>query len=348
MKISVREKIFFWIIVGMISVFFAEVVSGSTPYPFFTPLGWLIVFPVYELHILILGTIVLKYGKPTLYALYPAGMIFGMYESYITKVIWGSASWSGEISVGGIYLIPFILVVLFWHPFMSFIIPLTLSEITLTNSKRIISHMPDKILSLFSDSKRMRKTLILSSLFIGLIGMFNLNAVNSFLSSLTSSIFLLAIVLLWRKRFIGAGRKIDDYLPGKIGFSISLFLLALLYIIATFTFNPEYLPPPSVHAVTAIIYITLFILLWRNMRISRYEKERRFQLPHTSLNFVIFLILIFVLTTTLESLLFFKILIFVIFLIAEGIFGFLCLTKSIYRALFGEKIVLLSKDYKSF
>jgi uncharacterized membrane protein YhaH (DUF805 family) len=76
---SRAERYLFWFVVGCISVFFAEVISGSTPYPFFTLEGWLIVFPVYFLHVAVLFTYILRHGRPTIYTLYPAGVIFGLY-----------------------------------------------------------------------------------------------------------------------------------------------------------------------------------------------------------------------------------------------------------------------------
>ncbi len=194
------EKLLFWSMAGIISTFFAEVISGSTPFPFFTLAGWLIVFPMYALHTVVLASIVLKFGKPTLYALYPAGMIFGMYETYITKVVWGGAEWgSSGPSFLGIYLIPFFLVVLFWHPFMSFIIPLTISENSLTKSRTIISYLPKKITSWFSTPEKSKKLLIYVAVLFGLMGMFNLDVITCLLSSLSSGFFVLIAIFLWEK-----------------------------------------------------------------------------------------------------------------------------------------------------
>jgi|Deesub1362A_J573_1020465.scaffolds.fasta_scaffold11543_3 hypothetical protein len=151
---SLKIRIFFWTLMGIISVFFAELVSGSTPFPYFSPAGWLIVFPVYALHIVVLGTVILRYGKPSLYVMFPAGMIFGMYETYITKVIWGSADWANNTpSVGGIYIIPFLLIVLFWHPFFSFIIPLQTSEVLLTSSRETLSYLPRSVSEVLQNGK---------------------------------------------------------------------------------------------------------------------------------------------------------------------------------------------------
>ena len=333
-KVSSFEKLAFWALVGIISVFFAEVISGSTPYPYFTAPGWLIVFPVYALHTVVLGTIVLKYGKPTLYALYPAGMIFGMYETYITKVVWGGAEWgSNGPSVFGIYLIPFFLVVLFWHPFMSFIIPLTLSEASLTRSRGMLSYLPERITSLFSTPEKAKKSLIYGTVLFGLMGMFNLDVLSCLLSSLSSAFFVLIGVLLWRRYMLRRGRTLGDYLPGKVGFSIALVLLLLFYLFSTFSFKPEYLPPAPVHLFTFLIYALLFLLLWKNLKVSRRERPRRFKFPFAvSTKFIVILIFIFAATTTIEALIPLRLLIFAFFLVVETIIGFVFVYYSIRHA----------------
>lgn len=339
-KVSSFEKLAFWVVVGIISVFFAEVISGSTPYPYFTAAGWLIVFPVYALHTVVLGTIVLKYGKPTLYTLYPAGMIFGMYETYITKVVWGGAEWgSNGPSVFGISLIPFFLVVLFWHPFMSFIIPLTLSEASLTHSRGMLSYLPSRINSLFSTPQKAKRSLIYGAILFGLMGMFNLDALSCLLSSLSSAFFVLIVVLLWRRYILSRGRTLGDYLPGRVGFSIVLFLLLIFYLFSTFNFKPEYLPPVPVHLFTFLIYALLFLLLWKNLKVSRGEGPKGFRFPFAiSTKFSLMLIFIFATTTTIEALFSLRLLIFAFFLVVETVIGFIFVYYSIRYALRSSRI----------
>lgn len=81
------QRLLFCIILGCLSCFFAEVVSGSYPYPFTTPWGLLSVFPLYTLHTLVLASLVYRRGRPRFSTLYQAGCVFGMYEAYVTKVL---------------------------------------------------------------------------------------------------------------------------------------------------------------------------------------------------------------------------------------------------------------------
>ena len=84
---SRKDKIFFWLILSALSTFFAEVISGSFIFPFTTVWGWIGVIPLYGLHLLVIGYWVFR-GRPKLWLLFIGGVIFGLYEAYITKVLW--------------------------------------------------------------------------------------------------------------------------------------------------------------------------------------------------------------------------------------------------------------------
>jgi hypothetical protein len=55
------------------------------------------VFPLYTLHTLVLGWVIFQRKRVTLNSMFLAGMIFGLYESCITKVLWvptwGNTQW---------------------------------------------------------------------------------------------------------------------------------------------------------------------------------------------------------------------------------------------------------------
>src|SRR5487761_2441455 len=84
------RKCAFWLIAGMLSVVCVEVPAGSTMFPFFTIWGVLVVWPLYLLHSVFLAGVGFRCGQPRFWPLYSAGMLYGMYEAYITKVVWVS------------------------------------------------------------------------------------------------------------------------------------------------------------------------------------------------------------------------------------------------------------------
>ena len=57
-KAPPRLKLLFWIIVGCLSTFFAEVLAGSDMFPFFNLWGIMVLIPLYLLHTLILAYVV--------------------------------------------------------------------------------------------------------------------------------------------------------------------------------------------------------------------------------------------------------------------------------------------------
>ena len=61
-KPSWKLKLFFWLILGAFSTVFAEVVTGSTLFPFFNLTGIFVIFPVYLAHIIVLATVVWRWG----------------------------------------------------------------------------------------------------------------------------------------------------------------------------------------------------------------------------------------------------------------------------------------------
>ena len=109
-------------------MYFAEVVSGSDMYPFFNVVSYLLVLPLYTLHTLVLLYIVFNYGRGEMYVLFPAGAIFGLYEAYITKVLWNPTWSEAEFKIVGVAVIEAMVLVLFWHAFLAFILPLFLAE----------------------------------------------------------------------------------------------------------------------------------------------------------------------------------------------------------------------------
>jgi hypothetical protein len=73
------QKLLFWAILGGLSVFFAEVTIGSSPFAFFDAWGLIVVCPLYLLHLLFLGRIAVWKGRPRFSALFFAGALFGLY-----------------------------------------------------------------------------------------------------------------------------------------------------------------------------------------------------------------------------------------------------------------------------
>lgn len=262
--VSARRKWFFWIILGVMSTFFAEVTAGSTPLPFFTPIGLLLVFPVYFLHTLFFFTVVWSFGKPTLGSLYAAGMLFGMYEAYLTKVVWTSYSTDGPmVTVAGIALFETLLLVLFWHSILAFMLPVFAGETCLTKSREIAGLLPRAV------RKRGKLLLVLLLIFGGLFTSVNSPSVaRSLLSTCGSGAVVVLLMLVWRKTG-GTRYAMRDLLPSRRGRVAIAAAIVLMYVAYTRVLEWDKLPDWGPQATVWLIYAGLIWLLVRNLRRSR-------------------------------------------------------------------------------
>jgi len=265
---TARVKAFFWLILGSFSVFFAEVISGSEIFPFTKLTGWILIFPLYTLHTIVLWTVVFRYGRGWLYALFPAGALFGLYEAYITKVLW-SPTWGGlPFYVGGVAVVETALLVLFWHSFLAFIVPLFLAETVLTSSREMFAYAPDWAQRLLTSSraKMMGYALAVCS------GLFSSQGAptifHALASGVISSVFLMALVRLWMRRG-GTRYSFRALLPGPRGFKVLAALLLLDYVALGAILRPEALPGIEAQVTIWVLYAFFGTLLYLAVRRSK-------------------------------------------------------------------------------
>jgi hypothetical protein len=269
---STRMRAFFWLILGSLSVYFAEVVSGSDIFPFYKPVSWILVFPLYTLHTLVLWYVVFRNGRGRLYALFPAGALFGLYEAYITKVIW-SPTWNdAPIRLGGVAIVETLLLVLFWHAFMAFIVPLFLAETALTSSREVLTGLPVWARKALASKAASRLAYILPV--VG--GLFQSvgapTPFDSLASGVLNSAFLIVLTVIWRRKG-GERHRLRDLLPGPKGFRILLVLLGADYLLLGALLRPEEVPGLGAQATVWVLYVFFGLLLYAGVRSSGREEE---------------------------------------------------------------------------
>jgi hypothetical protein len=88
------------LLLGTLSMLFAEVFSGASRMWFLDVGAWILAFPLYLGHALFFLWIALNTGRIKVEQLYLFGVLFGLYESWITKVLWaGYLDWMCAFSV---------------------------------------------------------------------------------------------------------------------------------------------------------------------------------------------------------------------------------------------------------
>lgn len=116
--------------------------QGFDAIPFFHPWGILVVWTLYGLHTLILLTLLYRHGRSRLDTLVFAGMLFGLHEAYITKILWRPA-WEAWLTVADVAVFE-VGVLIWWHTWFSFITPVILAERVLTASQGVQAGLPPR------------------------------------------------------------------------------------------------------------------------------------------------------------------------------------------------------------
>jgi hypothetical protein len=301
---SRRLKFLFWIILGAFSVFFAEVVSGSDMFPYYNLWGIIAVLPLYTMHILALSYIVYYYGKPRLYTLFLAGGIFGLYEAYITKVMWDPPWFPSLFKMYGVAVWEVFVLVFFLHSFMAFIIPLVLCESVLTSSRDSLHGLTDRIKSCLRSKKKAYALFAFFAVVFGLVQSVNSRSfISSLLSGFSSGALLIILIFIWRNVCKGNNFGIKELLPNKGEFKVLLVILLIFYVTTTFYIRPDALPGILPQSIIWVLYLMFFILLFISLK-----KSGKMDLSETpiALSFswkaIIALFMIFTLTSAFAEL----------------------------------------------
>lgn len=248
------------IFVGLLSVFYAEVDSGSSPLWFAGWWGLLVVFELYLAHLLFYVNIAIRTNRVSLSRLYLLGCLVGLYEGPITKVLWhGYPGQTASLFFLGFAVTEFIMLVFFWHPIFSFLIPVVFFE--LLSSKYLESHSMHSWLedSFFYTRPRLGKFVILAIVFVGAIFL-SVNSGFNFGILLISGVVNVFFLVVF-KIYLTRNNKLHGiqslYLSSR-WFKIVFLYLVALYAVMFTLIGREYIPGPLTLILTVLIF--LFIL----------------------------------------------------------------------------------------
>ena len=259
---ALGTKLIFWMFLGFLSVAIAEVSVASAPFAFVNPVETVFLTLFYGSHLLVFAWWAFHRGWPTLSTLWFAGVLFGLYEFYITKVLW-APPWGDTISMAHVDVIALIVLALFWHPYMAFIFPLALGEATGATSRRVGRQLPRWFTG--ASMRKMGVAAVLAAITHGLL-------TGSPAVALVSSSSALAAVVLagmwWRHGNRHLRWNLRELLPtDRQGKGIATFL-ALQYIIFIPTWNASSIPPLLGHVVVWLLYGGFVLLLRASLRES--------------------------------------------------------------------------------
>lgn len=268
---SFRIKFAFGLLLGMLSTAFAEVVAGSTPFPFLDPWGILVVTPLYTLHILVLAAGLVRFRMLSWQGLCFAGALFGLYEAYITKVLF-DPPWGQEIALtfAGVAWGHVVLLALFWHALLAFIVPLLLGEVLLTRSRRVFGVLPERVRSALVEGRRPWYWTMAVAVACGLTTSGNATSIpKTAMAIVYNGVFIALLIWLWRSRAGGTRYTLEQLLPGRRGLAVLGVLLGLFYVATGLTLRRESLPGPAGHVAMALLYVLLGAALLRCRTVYR-------------------------------------------------------------------------------
>ncbi|MBD3159830.1 MAG: hypothetical protein GF309_13690 [Candidatus Lokiarchaeota archaeon] len=227
---------------GVFSTVFAEVFSGSAPLWFIDPWGIIVVLPLYWMHALFLLNLAIRCKRTSMSQLYFWGILFGLYESWITKVLW--AGYMGKEPLLGTFLgfavVEFPIIGLFWHAVFAFILPILVFEIVVISDDESQSH--EVLMGHTVHLRESRKNLgILILLF--LIGSLFLS--NGLEMNLGATLFasvgnsLIVLVLIESLRMGGNNALLANLKLERRGIAANLVILGIIYIVLSVLLVPE-------------------------------------------------------------------------------------------------------------
>lgn len=261
-SISVKHQWLFWIILAAFSTFFAEVFSGSDMFPFFHSWGLLVVVPLYGLHIILLASLVYRTIQPRFNSLVFAGMIFGLYEAYLTKVLW-APPWGDPVIIAGFAPVETLVLVFWWHAWFSFIIPLLVTEKLLTNSTSLGRSFPGKIGQFFNSWWGLAAVMIFGGFFQSI----NSPSIGeSFLSGVSTTAVLVLLVLVWKLVTRDKIYSMGELLPNRKQFKWLLVPTAIMYLAMGILIRPDWYPGFIGHLMIWILYGVSFYLLFKSQK----------------------------------------------------------------------------------
>jgi hypothetical protein len=255
--------VFARMLIGWIVLICAEVFSGASLHMgLWHPWTLIVTYWLYFSHFFLFTTLAVRTRRTSLSSLYLWGVLYGLYESWVTKVIWHGYSGDGKFVLGSIGPFGFseISMVFLFHPVMSFLMPLAVACLLLPSLRSLF---PD--LAWFTGeslSARLIRYYIIFSI-VPIIVMNSGGPLNLVANLIAAMMVLFILARLARPTFVmpDARRVVVFSRTGLIGLCV---YIGLLYGVTYFGLRPEGLPSMSVQLFTILFYAVIIVGLWRH------------------------------------------------------------------------------------
>ena len=297
---SKKMKFVLLLLLSLTSVFFVEVISGSMRYPLYDLWGWFVVIPLYGLHTVVLLYIITKFtgNKKVLFStLYFAGILFGLYEAYLTKVLWVGLN-DDPVLLFNISFIDFLVLVFLWHPLFAFIIPSLVFEGFMTNSNNLYQGLPNKFKNIITSKKK----LIILFIIIGTF--FSVNAPTPWIALLSGFSTAIPIIILYnvlRRKGIHMKYSLNDMLPTKKGFIVCVSLLSIMYVLMALFIQGDELTLDR-QVTLWVLYLIFGSIFYIKLKRNSKEKDNSIEKPLLLIRYMVYYLILIILVGAISVL----------------------------------------------
>lgn len=254
----------FCFLTGCLSVLFAEIFLGSFPAAFTSVWGLIGVYPIYALHILLLLSIAFSRGLPNLRTLYALGALFGLYEAYLTKVLWVNPWGDLQLHLAGVSWFAVLALVFYWHPLMSFILPAFAAEWLLTTTPAARSIVPAAWHARFqSPGSKARLALVLGAM-LGLNQAGQTQQAFASLRGLPDALLLTGAIWWWQSTRRRA--ELSELLPSAKASRVLAGILIVFFVLVGAGLRVEVFPGPVGQLVILALYGVFAWMAWRGLQ----------------------------------------------------------------------------------
>jgi len=265
------------VLIGFLSMVFAEAFSGSSILWFIDGWSWFVTLPLYWSHTLLFLNLAMRSKRTSVGQLYLWGILFGLYESWVTKVLWAGYFTDPPLlgTVFGFAIAENIVLLMFWHPVMAFVLPILVFQILAqagsTANEGMETAFPTH--TSFLQRSRWNSVFYLYAFIIGSLFMIVSSGYNFIVAGITAlgSLILILIPYYLIKRRGGRPFSIQSLRLGRKGLTVTAAYVILLYAITFPILLPERIPSIETIIATFFIYAFVILLIYASPPVNEFE-----------------------------------------------------------------------------
>jgi len=221
------------LLLGSLSMLYGEVYAGSSTFWMVGAWSLMITFPLYTFHSLFYLNLAQRTKRTTLPHLYFWGLLFALYEAPITKVLWSGflgTTGPGWGLVSGVAIMEFMIIVLFWHPLMSFMMPILSLQMILQSAAHDGSAVFPSNLPLLTWNGKSKAFFIMITVITSFLMTYNDITIGLLPDLVLAPSIALIVVIKVAIPTKGKGIRIQAFRFGNVGFTIIIMYMVALYI----------------------------------------------------------------------------------------------------------------------